>query len=869
MRSRLHGHPARPIPSRSHPKRASHSTRLDADCVCIRVGEQVTPYPPLLERVGVTYGSGSPTFTLAGSLLDRVAAASLVQEGAPPVPLIIAHQEASAIVLQSHTAPTSESGYLEVRDAAGFTSALALSTTDLGVDEQWDATHVLVRFRPGMIDPPAQLTEGLTASFQASSSTLLDALTGVGVIRLERLLPWFRHEDVHSFNQLGQPVTLEDMADLYVAHLAPNTDVTTARDQLLELPEVFYACRDLTTGAYNTIPNDPYFAGGPQWGLRNQSQTLCGVASGFSSIDIGAVTAWDRTTGSPSIKIAILDSGIDNVHPDMFPVAVLDTSLVPGQSPYDFSLSRHGTAVAGIAAAYGNDNFGVTGVGWSLTPVAVKIFDSNTDPPGGTIAWMGQGIDRARVKGYPICNISGGFPAGPGSPPPSAADTKALNDLCYNAYVSGVFIVAAMGNTVCGPDDLSDPQFNAYPARFSQRVFSVGAMQPDDARWRDQHFWPLWCAQNPGLCGASNYGAWMDALAPGGRFIVTDRCGPAGVCSGSPPDTFYQIRSCNSTNPNGSGFSGTSAAAPFASGIAGLLKSYALGFIPPVNLTNDDVEQVLKKTSAYYGDTPPFDVWEGYGNVRASVALNFIAPPKTIVQDYLYAGKPLASLVVQGDSTSFASRTFINVPGLPTSSYTTSGWVIHLKGTARHGGFISTPPPSVWVRAAATQGWRDTSMFFDYGYEVPWAKITSLGTDSTTFETCVYRILVSGTYQYFPVAPPQARIAFTAVGEMGTTGVDEQVLAGRFDVQTSPNPSVRGVWLAFSLPRKGALRASIVDLAGRTVAVIAEGMREGGRLRLRWDGLDLGGNTVAPGMYWCKVEFDGTRLSRRFVLLGH
>ncbi len=790
-------------------------------------GGSAPSYAPLLQDVGVAYTGESPTFTLAGASLDRVARANLVQENTSPAPLAIAHQDSTVLVLQGEGVPSRRDGYLEVQDAAGFTSSLPVSTTTLGLDEQWDPTHVLVRFHPGMIDPPTELTGGSTSSFQASTPALLESLTVAGVVKMQRLFPWFRHEDVHSFNQLGEPVTLEDLADVYVADLEPNANVMSARDRLSALPEVLYACRDLTSGGYTPPPNDPYFTAGPQWGLSNPGPALCGL-SYFGAVDIGAPTAWDRSTGSPSIKVAILDSGIDNAHQDLFTVAVLDTSFVPTEpSPVDFSSDGHGTAVTGIAAAHGNDGFGVTGVGWNLTPVAVKVFNAGVT---GEASWIASGIDRARIKGYPICNISGGIPKGPGLPPPSAAEVKVINDACYNAYIAGVFIVGAAGNTVAtGVDDFTDPEFLAYPAALSQRVFAVGAFQPDDLRWRDRHFWPPWCDAHPAECAASNSGLWLDLLAPGGRLIVTDR-------SSTAPDTFYHLRACNNTNPTGSGFSGTSAAAPFVSGTAGLLKSFALGFTPPVNLTNDDVEQILKKTPAYYGPFPSvrFDRWYGYGDLRAGVALNFIAPPKIVIQNDLYDSKPLAALVVGADSVFIPSRTFQNVTGLPTSSYTTSCWRIHLTGTARHGGFASTP--SIWVRPSGTQGWRDT-VTFNADYEVPWARITSVGTDSSSFETYLYRIpLGGGVEKYFPVAPPQARIAFTAVGSMRTVGVEEQTWTRTFEVRTSPNPSLNGVRIDLDLPRKGAARVNVLDVAGRTVATLADGLQEAGAMKLRWDG---------------------------------
>src|SRR5581483_618823 len=92
-------------------------------------------------------------------------------------------------------------------------------------------------------------------------------------------------------------------------------------------------------------PNDPLIA--KQWALTS----------------INAPAAWDITTGSGSIVIAVLDSGVDVTHPD------LAGKLVPGRNVVDDSADvtdsfGHGTHVAGIAAAAGNNGVGIAGVSW-------------------------------------------------------------------------------------------------------------------------------------------------------------------------------------------------------------------------------------------------------------------------------------------------------------------------------------------------------------------------------------------------------------------------------------------------------------------------------------------------------------------------
>lgn len=99
------------------------------------------------------------------------------------------------------------------------------------------------------------------------------------------------------------------------------------------------------------IPNDPVYIN--EWHLPK----------------IGAPSAWNITQGN-GITIAILDSGVDNSHPD------LASRIVPGWNLYDNNSDTsdvvgHGTSVAGTAAAISNNSIGVVGVRWSIKNHAV------------------------------------------------------------------------------------------------------------------------------------------------------------------------------------------------------------------------------------------------------------------------------------------------------------------------------------------------------------------------------------------------------------------------------------------------------------------------------------------------------------------
>ena len=77
-----------------------------------------------------------------------------------------------------------------------------------------------------------------------------------GVTELERLLPWFEHSDVHSTNLLGEPVELEDLADLYIAHVAAESDIAAVVARVSAWPQVYYASPDVPLVAATTQPNE-------------------------------------------------------------------------------------------------------------------------------------------------------------------------------------------------------------------------------------------------------------------------------------------------------------------------------------------------------------------------------------------------------------------------------------------------------------------------------------------------------------------------------------------------------------------------------------------------------------------------------------
>ena len=236
---------------------------------------------------------------------------------------------------------------------------------------------------------------------------------------------------------------------------------------------VAYAEPDFLAATLGT-PNDPSFS--LQWGLTK----------------VQAPEAWDVTIGSPSITIAILDTGVDLDHPDLAGKLVAIKNFT--SSPTADDLRGHGTHVAGIAAALTNNGIGVAGLGYSATLMNVKVLG---DDGFGFYSWIANGIVWAADNGADIINMS-----------LSGSSASSTWESAVNyAWNRGVLIVAAAGN-----DGDSLPEYPAY----YENCMAVAATDQLDKI-------PSW----------SNRGDWVDVAAPGNGIYSTLPEGTYGYKSGT------------------------------------------------------------------------------------------------------------------------------------------------------------------------------------------------------------------------------------------------------------------------------------------------------------------------------------------------
>ncbi len=333
----------------------------------------------------------------------------------------------------------------------------------------------------------------------------------------------------------------------------PGTDVVELAQRLSERDDVEWAEPDVVDRA-QLIPSDPRFA--QQWGP--------------AKVDLP--TAWDLTTGSSNVVIGIIDSGISMAalgslnHPDLDASRyVLGTDFVDGGTPRD--LNGHGTHVAGIAAAEGNNATGVSGANWGSQVYICRTLDGSGNGSGANFASAVEEItDWAVARGLrAVINYSGG-----GAP----SNTK--QDACQYASDRGMILCAAAGNDNGGP--IIFPA--AYSANFDG-VIAVGSTDSNDA-----------------VSSFSNVGPELSVVAPGNTILSTMPTYAVTIPAALDYDNL----------------SGTSMATPLVTGVVALMWSRHPGF------TNRRIRDCLENTAVKLG-AGTFDNSWGHGRIDAPAAL--------------------------------------------------------------------------------------------------------------------------------------------------------------------------------------------------------------------------------------------------------
>jgi serine protease len=249
------------------------------------------------------------------------------------------------------------------------------------------------------------------------------------------------------------------------------------------------------------VPNDPFFSS--QWSLSNTGQQISGQ-NGIAGADIGAIPAWDITQGSRSIVIGIVDSGIDYNHPDLasniwsapraFTVNIAGQPITCAAGTHGFNAitrtcdpmdddgESHGTHVAGIIGADGDNGLGISGINRVASMMALKfIGSSGSGTTADAIAAIEFAIQAKAVLGVDanvrILNNSWG----------SNAFSQSLLDAVNSAATNNILFVAAAGN-----DGINTDQTPHYPSSYTAaNIISVASTTNRDELYEFSNFGPV------------------------------------------------------------------------------------------------------------------------------------------------------------------------------------------------------------------------------------------------------------------------------------------------------------------------------------------------------------------------------------------
>lgn len=352
---------------------------------------------------------------------------------------------------------------------------------------------------------------------------------------------------------------------IFVVKFDPSADVDSLIGELQSRGDVEYAEPNYRIKLGSVIPNDTRFF--DQWGLKNWGSYV-GEFPATENADIKAELAWDITTGSSDVIVAVTDTGVDITHPDLARNVYTNPREIPGNGIDDdhngyvddvhgFNVADnngdtsdivgHGTQVSGIIAAEINNRIGVAGVSQSKI-LPVKFFKQLSADSGdfdATVADAARALIYSVAAGASIINASWRTLLAVDSVPEEFA--RSLQDAVAATDDAGVLLVCIAGN-----EGYNNDFSKVYPGAYQMsNEIVVAASDFNDEIWHSGYFIQ------------SGFGPKTVALtAPGVSVLTITARGNCPLCSDSKNPEDWYVRG-----------DGTSLSAAYVSGVAALVKS--------------------------------------------------------------------------------------------------------------------------------------------------------------------------------------------------------------------------------------------------------------------------------------------------------
>jgi subtilisin family serine protease len=653
---------------------------------------------------------------------------------------------------------------------------------------------------------PSPAQEETHADHSAGATGLSSYIPGEVLVRY-RALEGGAAEKAAAAQLVEQRFALEKLSDAPVLdatlyRIGDGRDPHDIAAELSKEPEVAGAQPQYIYYPAMT-PNDPSYAnvriGGREFPNSLQRWVYNGVTRRRArDVNVNGEAAWDLTTGRPDVVIAVVDSGVLLDHPDLGENIWRNPFEIPGNgidddgnhyvddvNGWDFrgdantihtpskpdndpnpdlgdkldndgdggrdNFAHHGTFVAGIAAARGNNGIDIAGASWNCRIMPVKVFADDGPTTSRDVA---EAIYYAADNGASVINVSiFGF----------GGNDAAVRGAVRYAVALGVVVVACAGN-----DNTAEPTF---PASF-ENVLSVGA---------------------------TRFAGDFTGLPSGGPSAIRKRApfsqfGPAAVDVVAPGEVFglsFTSRAQESLDGQAAGTplvtsnAGTSFAAPLVAGLAALMISYARdrGGV----ITNTQIADIIQNTATDLGDDPTDSPdggadWDNHGRVNMRAALDAVAALR-LPRQQVWSGNDTTSLNSKLQEFVRAGGSIKSVAQFPNG-----GWAI----LATNGYFASGIPQDAFeaIETLAAEG-RDVkritatpgggwAILFDrnglWGRDVPRSTFQSIMSlqqrgaqiDALAFDPSGLWVIVSDDGRGFTGSMPDAlRDALISIRDQG------------------------------------------------------------------------------------------------------